>query len=83
MLSRTLQTLSLAELQTERSACLSALFKLARGETTQRVGFDGRAVDYTPADTAKLEALIGELDRAIRAKESGRTPNRRPLHPVY
>ena len=82
MLERALQSLDLATLQTERASCLSALLKLARGEKAQRTAFDGRSLDYTPADQPNLERLIAALDSAIQAKTSGRAA-RRPLHPVY
>lgn len=82
MLARALQSLPLDQLQSERSECLAALLAIAKGRKVQRTGFDGRSVDYTPADTARLESLIADLDAAIQAKTTG-TPTRRPLHPVY
>lgn len=82
MLSTALQSLTLAELQAERTACLTALFALAKGERAQRRALDGRMVEYTPGDQARLESLISELDTAIRVKTTG-TRARRPIHPVY
>lgn len=82
MLTRALQSLSLADLQAERASCLQALFALAKGEKVARVDSNGRAIAYGPADVARLESLISDLDAAIQAKERG-TPVRRPILPVY
>ena len=82
MLTRALQSLPLADLQTERTACLQALFALAKGEKVQRIDSNGRVIQYGPGDVARLEALIGDLDSAISAQERG-TPARRPILPAY
>lgn len=83
MLNRALQSLPLADLQAERTACLQALLALAKGEKVQRVDSNGRAIVYGPADLQRLESLIGDIDAAIQSKERNGTPARRPLHPVY